>query len=213
MTGLRLAASVALILAITAEMVIGNPGLGTLIMLSRSTPGDSAGLYAFVVVAGLLGVAINTVFRLIERRALSLAPVRTRGGGPVTRHPGRTAATPRTPRPVGSQHRGGHVLFALGLPALILVAWDALPTSPDEAIGAAKFYPDPVTVGRAFVDNWIGPAFVEEVLPSLVPPRHRHRRVHRGRHRRRHRHRPAAVAARARPSRCWSSSAPSRRRR
>jgi ABC-type nitrate/sulfonate/bicarbonate transport system permease component len=70
MTGLRLAASVALILAITAEMVIGNPGLGTLIMLSRSTPGDSAGLYAFVVVAGMLGVIINTLFRIIERRAL-----------------------------------------------------------------------------------------------------------------------------------------------
>ncbi len=70
MTGLRLAASVALILAITAEMVIGNPGLGTLIMLSRSTPGDSAGLFAFVVVAGLLGVAINASFRIIERRAL-----------------------------------------------------------------------------------------------------------------------------------------------
>jgi len=70
MTGLRLAASVALILAITAELVIGNPGLGSLIMLSRSTPGDAAGLYAFVVVAGVLGVAINGVFRLIERRAL-----------------------------------------------------------------------------------------------------------------------------------------------
>jgi ABC-type nitrate/sulfonate/bicarbonate transport system permease component len=70
MTGLRLAASVALILAITAEMVIGNPGLGTLIMLSRSTPGDAAGLYAFVVVAGMLGVIINAIFRLVERRAL-----------------------------------------------------------------------------------------------------------------------------------------------
>jgi ABC-type nitrate/sulfonate/bicarbonate transport system permease component len=70
MTGLRLAASVALILAITAEMVIGNPGLGALIMLSRSTPGDSAGLYAFVVVAGLLGVTINATFRIVERRAL-----------------------------------------------------------------------------------------------------------------------------------------------
>ena len=70
MTGLRLAASVALILAVTAEMVIGNPGLGTLITLSRSTPGDAAGLYAFVVVAGLLGVTINAVFRLIERRVL-----------------------------------------------------------------------------------------------------------------------------------------------
>jgi ABC-type nitrate/sulfonate/bicarbonate transport system permease component len=39
-------------------------------MLSRSTPGDAAGLYAFVVVAGLLGVTINAVFRRVERRAL-----------------------------------------------------------------------------------------------------------------------------------------------
>lgn len=69
-TGLRLAASVALILAITAELVIGNPGLGTLITLSRSTPGDAAGLYAFVVVAGVLGVSINGAFRFVERRAL-----------------------------------------------------------------------------------------------------------------------------------------------
>jgi ABC-type nitrate/sulfonate/bicarbonate transport system permease component len=70
MTGLRLAASVALILTITAEMVIGNTGLGTLIMLSRSTPGDSAGLYAFVVVAGVLGIVINSTFRFVERRVL-----------------------------------------------------------------------------------------------------------------------------------------------
>jgi ABC-type nitrate/sulfonate/bicarbonate transport system permease component len=70
MTGLRLAASVALILSITAEMVIGNTGIGTLIMQSRSTPGDAAGLYAYVVVAGVLGVIINLVFRFVERRAL-----------------------------------------------------------------------------------------------------------------------------------------------
>jgi len=70
MTGLRLAASVALILTITAEMVIGNPGLGTLIMLARSTPGDSAGLYAFVVVAGMLGIITNIAFRALERRTL-----------------------------------------------------------------------------------------------------------------------------------------------
>ena len=59
------------------------------------------------------------------------------------------------------------VLFALGLPVLILLAWLALAKQPDEAVGAEKFYPDPITVGRAFVDNWIGPAFPDEVLPSL----------------------------------------------
>jgi ABC-type nitrate/sulfonate/bicarbonate transport system permease component len=69
MTGLRLAAAVALILAITAEMVIGNPGLGRSIELSRSA-GDAVGLYALVVVTGLLGLTVNIVFRIIERRTL-----------------------------------------------------------------------------------------------------------------------------------------------
>jgi ABC-type nitrate/sulfonate/bicarbonate transport system permease component len=70
MTGLRLAAAVALILAITAEMVIGNPGLGRMIELSRSA-GDTVGLYALVVVTGLLGLLVNLVFRFVERRSLS----------------------------------------------------------------------------------------------------------------------------------------------
>ncbi|MER7458875.1 ABC transporter permease [Micromonospora sp. NPDC126480] len=70
MTGLRLAATVALILAVTAEMVIGNPGLGRSIELSRSA-GDTVGLYGLVVVTGLLGVAVNVVFRFVERRSLA----------------------------------------------------------------------------------------------------------------------------------------------
>ena len=69
-TGLRLGGTVALILAITSEMVIGNPGLGRLLELSRSG-GDVVGLYALVVVAGLLGLIINVILRAVERRVLS----------------------------------------------------------------------------------------------------------------------------------------------
>lgn len=70
MTGLRLAASVALILAVTAEMVIGNPGLGRMIVFAQSAA-DWVGVYALVIVTGLLGLAVNLGFRLIERRSLA----------------------------------------------------------------------------------------------------------------------------------------------
>jgi ABC-type nitrate/sulfonate/bicarbonate transport system permease component len=69
-TGLRLGGTVALILAITAELVIGNPGLGRLIQSARSV-GDNLSLYALVVVAGILGLLINLLFRALERRVLS----------------------------------------------------------------------------------------------------------------------------------------------
>jgi ABC-type nitrate/sulfonate/bicarbonate transport system permease component len=70
MTGLRLAAAVALILAITAEMFIGNPGLGREIVFAQSA-GNWPAVYALVIVTGLLGLIINLVFRAIERRTLS----------------------------------------------------------------------------------------------------------------------------------------------
>jgi ABC-type nitrate/sulfonate/bicarbonate transport system permease component len=70
MTGLRLAAAVALILAVTAELVIGGGGLGELISLAQSG-GAVDKLYALIFVAGLLGVAINIGMRAIERRTLA----------------------------------------------------------------------------------------------------------------------------------------------
>ena len=70
MTGLRLAATVALILAITAEMFIGNPGLGREIMFARDA-GEWTTVYALVIVTGILGLLINLGFRAIERRSLS----------------------------------------------------------------------------------------------------------------------------------------------
>jgi ABC-type nitrate/sulfonate/bicarbonate transport system permease component len=68
-TGFRLAASVALILEITAELIVGVPGLGRSIGVAQSS-GAVAQTYALVIVVGLLGVAVNAVARAVERRAL-----------------------------------------------------------------------------------------------------------------------------------------------
>jgi ABC-type nitrate/sulfonate/bicarbonate transport system permease component len=70
MTGLRLSAAVALILAITAELVIGTPGLGKEIGLAMNSSAVASG-YALILVVGLFGVAVNVGFRALERRALA----------------------------------------------------------------------------------------------------------------------------------------------
>ncbi len=69
MTGVRLAATVALILAVTTELVIGAPGVGHEIAVAQ-TSGAVPQVYALVLVTGLLGVAVNLVARAVERRAL-----------------------------------------------------------------------------------------------------------------------------------------------
>ena len=73
MTGLRLGATVAFILAITAELVIGSPGLGLEIQLAQSS-GAVTTVYALVVLTGLIGIAVNLGVRLLERRVLAWHP-------------------------------------------------------------------------------------------------------------------------------------------
>ncbi|MGW4466439.1 ABC transporter permease [Micromonospora sp. NPDC004704] len=73
LTGVRLAAAVALILAITAELIIGAPGLGNAIGTAQSG-GAVAEMYALVIVTGLLGVAVNVLARLVERWLLAWHP-------------------------------------------------------------------------------------------------------------------------------------------
>ncbi|GAA2547949.1 ABC-type nitrate/sulfonate/bicarbonate transport system permease component [Neomicrococcus aestuarii] len=73
MTGIRLAAAVALILAITAQLVIGSPGLGNEISRAQSG-GAIAGMYALILATGLLGVLINMVMRFIEKKTLGWHP-------------------------------------------------------------------------------------------------------------------------------------------
>jgi ABC-type nitrate/sulfonate/bicarbonate transport system permease component len=70
MTGVRLAAAVALILAITGELVIGAPGLGARIAVAQNSQAVPE-MYALIVVTGLLGLLINVGARAVERRSLA----------------------------------------------------------------------------------------------------------------------------------------------
>ncbi|MER7273845.1 ABC transporter permease [Dactylosporangium sp. NPDC000244] len=68
-TGFRLAAAVALILEITAELIIGVPGLGKSIGVAQGS-GAVAETYALVIVVGIIGVLVNLSARAVERRVL-----------------------------------------------------------------------------------------------------------------------------------------------
>jgi ABC-type nitrate/sulfonate/bicarbonate transport system permease component len=68
-TGLRIAASTALIIAISAEILIGVPGIGHDIALAR-TAGQVDRMYALILVSGVLGILINVAFSGIERHFL-----------------------------------------------------------------------------------------------------------------------------------------------
>jgi ABC-type nitrate/sulfonate/bicarbonate transport system permease component len=72
-TGLRIASSVALILAVTAELIIGAPGLGREINSAHSG-GNVELLYALTITTGALGLILNKLFVGIERRVLHWHP-------------------------------------------------------------------------------------------------------------------------------------------
>ncbi|MBU4466064.1 MAG: ABC transporter permease subunit [Actinobacteria bacterium] len=58
---------------------------------------------------------------------------------------------------------GQNVLYAIGLPILLLVGWGVWAT-----FSTSPFFPSPLTIAEAFVKTWIGPAFVTDVLPSVT---------------------------------------------
>jgi ABC-type nitrate/sulfonate/bicarbonate transport system permease component len=68
-TGLRVASSIALVLAITTELLIGVDGLGRSISIAQQS-GAVELTYALVVVTGILGWVLNSVFARVERRVL-----------------------------------------------------------------------------------------------------------------------------------------------
>lgn len=70
-TGLRVSAAVALILAVIAELIGGTAGVGQRILdAQNSGPSAYPAMYAYILVAGLLGVLFAGMFAVLERRVL-----------------------------------------------------------------------------------------------------------------------------------------------
>jgi ABC-type nitrate/sulfonate/bicarbonate transport system permease component len=72
-TGVRISSTVALILAFTAELFMGTPGLGQKVNFAQAYGLDDQ-LYAYALATGFLGVAIHLVSTAIERRGLRWHP-------------------------------------------------------------------------------------------------------------------------------------------
>ena len=68
-TGVRTAAAIALVLAITVEMLAGQKGLGFFLQFAALN-GQFAQMWAATMFAGLLGLALNAIFLAAERRVL-----------------------------------------------------------------------------------------------------------------------------------------------
>ena len=68
-TGIRIAATMSLLLAVGAELIGGAPGLGQSISVAEEN-GTIPQMYAYIVVSAVLGVLINLVLLWLERRTL-----------------------------------------------------------------------------------------------------------------------------------------------
>lgn len=68
-TGLRIASATALIVAVSAEILIGVDGIGKDIALAR-TAGAVDRMYALILASGALGITIHLIFSRLERHFL-----------------------------------------------------------------------------------------------------------------------------------------------
>lgn len=73
LTGLRVSAAIAVIIAIVTEMIGGAAGLGQSIVVAQSA-GALGPMYALILAAGLLGLVINAFFKLIAQPILFWHP-------------------------------------------------------------------------------------------------------------------------------------------
>jgi ABC-type nitrate/sulfonate/bicarbonate transport system permease component len=69
LTGLRISSSIALILVVTGEYIVGIPGIGQATFLAQNSAAYQS-MYAWVVTAGVIGLLLNSGFQFAERRVL-----------------------------------------------------------------------------------------------------------------------------------------------
>jgi ABC-type nitrate/sulfonate/bicarbonate transport system permease component len=72
-TGMRIASAVSLILAFTAELFMGTPGLGQELNYAQSY-GLTTQLYALALATGVLGISTYLAFAAVEKRVLRWHP-------------------------------------------------------------------------------------------------------------------------------------------
>ena len=114
-TGVRISSAVALILAVTAELVIGSAGLGRSISVAQSG-GAIDVMYALIIATGMLGWLLNILATRGERRVLHWHPVAAGAGG-MRRHAGDRAGDHRPDRAARALGRVVGVRRHLLLPA------------------------------------------------------------------------------------------------
>ncbi len=69
LTGLRVASAIGLIVAVTAELIVGAPGLGNQVNLAQQS-GRVEQMWAYIVLIGIIGTAANAAMLGLERRVL-----------------------------------------------------------------------------------------------------------------------------------------------
>ncbi|WP_459969713.1 ABC transporter permease [Nocardioides pyridinolyticus] len=68
-TGIRIASALAIVIAVTAELITGVPGLGAEVLFAQSA-GSSVRLYALILAIGIVSYALSQVIEAVERRLL-----------------------------------------------------------------------------------------------------------------------------------------------
>ncbi|HEX3465325.1 MAG TPA: ABC transporter permease [Candidatus Elarobacter sp.] len=72
-TGLRVSASIALVVTVTTELVAGNSGLGFYVSQMEQA-NRLPSMYAGILLTGILGYLINLIFFALERRVVFWSP-------------------------------------------------------------------------------------------------------------------------------------------